>query len=449
MSEPEAQSSSTEPGLLSRGELVGGTYRIERMIGQGGMGEVFSARDERDGARVAVKWVRPGEGHARSRERLIREWHLARQVVHPNVVRILDAGEERGSGYLVMELLEGEALGAWVASGPYDPAFVVDLAMPVMRGVAAAHAAGIVHRDLKPENVILERASGGVRPTLIDFGISRAAAIGVYGDRKLTQHGVAVGTPLYMAPEQLVGAGEADPQCDVYALGVILFELLTGRAPFESPPEAPGLIREKIDRPALRLSSVRPDADARLDAVIARALERSPSKRWGTVAELARALEPFGAARFDGDDPHYRGPSPVERPGTTVRVVQQAQRSRARWLAVGAAALVLLAVGLAVGIALGAREPSSAPAVIEGHAASVSPPAEPWREPDAPQRAELEPPSPVEADAVAPQRSGDAPPAGAAPRRVERRRVVAPASSQRSARRGASGRSGRLSVDDF
>ncbi|MCB9591776.1 MAG: protein kinase [Sandaracinaceae bacterium] len=432
---------------------MGEAYRIERQIGSGGMGAVFSATDERTGSRVALKWVLPGERHARSRERLIREWHLARQVRHPNVVEIFDAGEERGSSYLVMELLEGDSLEAWVARGPFDPAFVVDLMMPVLRGAAAAHAAGIVHRDLKPQNIILRRSNGGVRPTLIDFGISRAAAAGVYGDRKLTQHGITVGTPLYMAPEQLVGTQESDPQSDVYALGVILFELLAGAAPYESPADAPALISEKIDRPALRLQALLPDVDPRLDGVLAKALERSPSRRWGSVAELAKELERFGSARFTADEPDYRGPSPLERPATTLRVRQQPKRGPriGLWLGVALGAVCLLAAGLLFGAYLAAPDPRATETVITTPPSRPRPLAE-----DPPDEAEpmaqAAVPTPEAPDDAVPEdpeppATGTSP-SPAAPRPTRRRALprAVPAAG-RTAR--PQGRSGRLSVDDF
>ncbi len=469
---PQTEPELARPGSLAQGELVGDAYRIERQIGSGGMGTVFSAVDERSGTRVAVKWVLPGADHARSRERLVREWHLARQVRHPNVVEILDAGQERGSSYLVMELLEGESLEAWVQKGPFEPDFAVRVLMPVMRGVAAAHAAGIVHRDLKPQNVVLRSEARGVRPTLIDFGISRAAAAGVYGDRKLTQHGFMVGTPLYMAPEQLIGAQEADRASDVYALGVILFEMLTGTTPFDAGAGESELITEKINRAPARLTEILPDVDPRLSAVVAKALERSPSKRFGTVAAFAQALEPFTGARFASDEPVYQGPTPVEVRGSTLRVRKRSAGARGiqRWLIAGALAAGLLVLGVVVGVLLAgdgddaplraieltgdeATQPGSTgavdtPADLEPADAPLAPSPQPSPQPAPDPIANVEPGQASPPPEVSPTTRPE--PAAAPPIRRRRRRPR----PRRTSRRGPTtsrghGRSGHLSVDDF
>ena len=461
MSTPESHLKSPletgGPGLLEPGQLVGEAYRVERQIGSGGMGAVFSAVDERSGTRVAVKWVLPGADHARSRDRLVREWHLARQVRHPNVVEILDSGQERGSSYLVMELLEGESLEAWVQRGPFEPDFAIQVLMPVLRGVEAAHAAGIVHRDLKPQNVILATDPHGVRPTLIDFGISRAAAAGVYGDRKLTQHGYMVGTPLYMAPEQLVGAQEADRTSDVYALGVILFEMLAGTTPFVAGAGDSELISEKIDRTPARLTDHLPDVNPKLSAVVARALERSPSKRFGTVEALAKALEPFASVTFKSDDAVYRGLAPLEARGSTLRVRRRAagDRKMRKWLIGGAVATALLVIGVVFGALLGSGEPerplraTELPAVTEESPPAAAPDRTENAVPDVPSQPPPDEPARVEPVAdPAEVASPSEPPPPAEGRR--RRRTT----SRRAARRGGRsregrGRSGRLSVDDF
>jgi len=442
------------------------------------MGSVFSAVDETTGAEVAIKWVRPGREHERTRERLLREWALARQIEHPNVVRQFGAGEQDGSAYLVMELLVGEPLEQWVLRGPFDPGLAAQLMMPILRGVAAAHDAGIVHRDIKPSNVILCREEGGVRPTVFDFGISRGARTGVTGDQQLTQHGVMVGTPLYMAPEQLVGTQEADIRADVYALGVILYELLSGEVPFESELGSPELLTEKIDRPAIRLSEYLVDVDPELDAVLARALERSPAKRFGSVKELGEALEPFCTARFSDDAPVYGGPSPIENRGATLRVRRRRRRRQRPWLLLLAAALVV-AVALVSGvIGFGGNDepaPASTARPAQTPTAPVDPraPGPPASEPAAARPSvgaeappEVAPVARVDPEpAPTPPASAAAPPVPSVPaartdtgprphptRRVHRRlpsRIGRGRRHRPRRRRRRHGRSGSLSVDDF
>ena len=427
-----------------QGTVIAGRYRIEALIGTGGMGAVLGAVDLATEAHVAVKWVLPGRQDGVSRERLLREAKLARRVEHPNVVKVHDLGEDDGSIFLVMELLRGEALDTWLQHGPHDPSVVIGLMMPVIRAIAAAHAAGVVHRDLKPHNVILCRgaAEEGVRPTVIDFGISRGVYEGTQVDLTLTRAGTMVGTPLYMAPEQLAGVVEPDPRADVYALGVMLYELLSAGSPFES--ETYGLLlSEKLNRDPIPLSAY-VDLDSKLERAVMRALERSPERRWSSAAELGRALEGFVGARFDDTDPLYRGPVIDPSTGVPDRVRRTVRRPRRRarwpWVVAIAVMVALASVGVVVGALWALRTPSptdmeatelprpepTAPPVVDGVA--LPRPTSPIAAPVPPSDGSpVAPPTPSDVDAPPP--------------------ALAPSAVPRPGRRR--GRTGRLSVDDF
>lgn len=325
------------------GDVVADRYRIDGYLGRGGMSAVLSAAHEVTGVRYAIKWLLPRSEDDRGagRERLLREARLVGRIDHPNVVRVHDVGEHEGSIFLVMELLRGESLKALTARGPFEPEEAVRILMPVMRAVAAAHEVGVVHRDLKPENVALAAVDEGgtVRPTVLDFGISRGSAP-LPGDLTLTQTGVMVGTPLYMAPEQLAGTQDVDPRIDIYALGVMLYELLAGSRPFDEETYAL-LVSHKLNRAPKPLRSVRPDIDPRLERAVLRAISRRPSGRWNSVRDLATALEPFGGGcRFVDNDPNYRagvltGLPPPDAPPAR-------WNARTATLAVGLVGLLLL-----------------------------------------------------------------------------------------------------------
>jgi serine/threonine-protein kinase len=216
------------------GEVVGGKYRIDRPIGQGGMGTVYAALNEETGRRVAVKSLLADvPGNAQAGARLLREARMVGKVHHPNVIDVYDVGRHEGTPFLVMELLDGESLDDLLVRGRIAPDDAIRLIIPAMRGIAAAHALGVVHRDLKPDNIFLCKSTAGrVREVkVLDFGISKT-----YGeelnDTNLTRSGAILGTPKYMAPEQLANE-PVDRRTDVYALGVILYELIAGCLPFE------------------------------------------------------------------------------------------------------------------------------------------------------------------------------------------------------------------------
>jgi serine/threonine-protein kinase len=219
---------------LSVGELVLDRYVIESLIGQGGMGEVYRARHQTLGMPVAIKTI-TGAASPELTQRFTREAQLLARVRHPNVVSILDVGRTLGgTPCMVMEFLEGEALDSRLERRGASPwREVRAVALAVLKGLTAIHGAGIVHRDLKPANVLITRGNPSV-VKIVDFGIAQPTA---QGARKITQQGAVIGTPAYMSPEQLVG-GDIDARSDLYALGLMLYELSTGKLPFGDTPDA-------------------------------------------------------------------------------------------------------------------------------------------------------------------------------------------------------------------
>jgi eukaryotic-like serine/threonine-protein kinase len=287
---------------LSPGDIVADKYRIERLLGEGGMGTVYAANNQLTGRSVALKWLRPDLSlNAQYVERLMREARVAGRLDHPNIVNVFDAGFHSGSAFLVMELLRGESFDSWLRRGPQPAGTCLALLMPALRGVAAAHAAGVIHRDLKPDNIFLCTDSGGfiTQTKVLDFGIAKDINEGMDKHRSLTSPGALIGTIHYMAPEQVRSARSVDTRCDVYALGVILYHALSGSLPFGS--ESLGeLIIEIAESKPEPLDQRCPELPPELSRTVMRAMSRDPATRFQSVAELARALEPWaGGIRFD------------------------------------------------------------------------------------------------------------------------------------------------------
>jgi serine/threonine protein kinase len=281
------------------GEVVGGRYRIVRLIGAGAVGEVYEAHDETVGEAVALKTLRAGVAdESVSIERFRREIQLARKVTHRNVCRTFDVGRhEQGAlpplTFITMELLRGETLSeALAARGRYRTEDALPLVEQMAAGLAAAHAAGVIHRDFKPGNLMLvPEGAGPPRAVITDFGLARRYSL---DEISITVTGEAVGTPLYMAPEQVVtGKQPITAATDVYAMGIVMFELVTGELPFKgSSITVMAIKRFKEAAPAPRL--IVPDLDARWDAAILRCLERDPAKRYQSTGEVVAALTAEG-----------------------------------------------------------------------------------------------------------------------------------------------------------
>lgn len=280
---------SAEPVPVA-GDVIAQKYRVERLLGEGGMGTVLEAVHLFTGKKVAIKWMLPAlSAEPQACARFLREAQIAGRLEHPSIVDVYDVGRERGSMYLVMELLHGETLADRLErDGPLTAPDAIRLLMPVLRAVSAAHAAGVLHRDLKPENVFLcrDQAGGALDPKVLDFGVSKL--LDAPDSLKLTRTGTVVGTMFYMAPEQ-IAAAPVGPPADVFALGVILYQCLTGAMPYEAT-NFNALVVEMATKPAISLRDRDPSVDVALDAVVLRALERDVEQRYPDVASFARAL---------------------------------------------------------------------------------------------------------------------------------------------------------------
>ena len=273
-------------------EIIGGRYRIVRTLGEGGFGIVYEAIDERIHKRVAVKVLRRRYAEApRHVERFRQEAVAAAQLRHPNIVQVSDFAtlEEDGRPYLVMEFLDGETLDALLArTHKVSPVVAVRLAIHLCRGLAEAHRNGIIHRDLKPSNVIVNNLDG---PTpmvkIVDFGIAKLT------DDQLTPSelttGVVMGTPMYMAPEQIQVRGQLDGRADVYAVGVILYELLTGMAPFHGRTGGDVLVAKATEEPPSP-AAFEPWVAPALVKVVMTALRVDRDRRFRSAAAMAEAL---------------------------------------------------------------------------------------------------------------------------------------------------------------
>ncbi len=280
--------------LPKNGDVIAGKYLVEGTLGTGGMGAVFAVSHRVTGKRFAVKWLLPTlHSESDAVKRFIREAQVAGRVDHPNVVEVYDVGQEGDSFYMVMELLQGESLGDRVARvGRLAAAEACRIVIPVMRGLRAAHAAGIIHRDLKPDNIFLSRgAAGEETPKVLDFGISKMSALVGEVTSSITRAGMVMGTPHYMAPEQ-VRAQTVDARTDVYALGVILYQLLTNALPFPGDTYSDLVLRIMTETPK-PLRKLAPDTPEGLARVVERAMARDPGARFSSVDELAQALQPF------------------------------------------------------------------------------------------------------------------------------------------------------------
>ena len=313
----------SSPDPLGPGAAFSDRYTIVEEVGAGGMGRVYKAIDRMLGTTVALKLMSAAATHSEARQRFQRELSVARAITHLNVCRVHDLGEVDGTAYISMEYVEGQTLDDLIRSvGVLSPKQTVGLARQICSALEAIHEAGVVHRDLKPSNIMLDRAG---RAIVMDFGMAYQR-----GDDRLTGAGAVVGTLAYLSPEQARGE-EAHPQSDVYALGLILFELLTGRRPPGDDVSLPLALRERSEAcppPSQFAADVPPD----LDLLVLRCLERDPARRFPT----ARAVDDALAAVQAGQSVT----------GILVRPLPRWGRSRRAGLVAAAAALALVMVGL-------------------------------------------------------------------------------------------------------
>jgi tetratricopeptide (TPR) repeat protein len=288
-----AAASRAVVAMLAPGSIVSNRYRIERLLGEGGMGQVYEAFDLELHEHVALKTTRAAlDEDPAALARFRREVQIARKITHPNVCRVFDFGTQSGDGatltYVTMELLRGETLSRRIRKkGPFTPEEALPIVAQICDGLEAAHATGIVHRDFKSANVMLvDDAAGGVRAVIADFGLARSAGSEA---ARLTHPDQVLGTPAYMAPEQVEG-GEITSLVDIYALGCVMYEMLSARLPFDGDtPIAVALARLRQEPRPLSGSIERPDP--RWEAVIHRCLTRRPHDRLGSAREVKRLLE--------------------------------------------------------------------------------------------------------------------------------------------------------------
>ena len=323
--------------------MIAERFRVERRLGRGGMATVYLAYDEDLHRPVALKVLESLAGDGDGRRRFLQEARLAAGLAHPNVVTVFDSGEHHGAPYIVMEYVEGGSLADLIAGrGRLPPEQVVDLGRQACAGLQHAHDGGLVHRDVKPQNLLV-RADGTLKVT--DFGIAFSS-----GATRITIEGTILGTAAYLAPEQINGE-EVGSAVDVYGLGAVLYEALTGRPPIQVQSLAE-LGDAKVRRPEPVRSSA-PDVPPALENAVMWALERRPEARPGSPAELADALDL----------------EPAEAPTIRLRPGRPAQMSRpasppANRPAIATAVVALLAV-LAGAIALAVARPDAAPAPVD------------------------------------------------------------------------------------
>lgn len=297
------------PGLL-----VDNKYRLAERIGGGGMGDVFRADNVLAGRPVAIKFLRPELAlNAEVSQRFFQEAQAVNRIRHANVVEVLDAGVGEMGPYIVMEFLDGESVGLVLSRvGRFEFEAAIATTMPVLEALEAAHRVGIIHRDLKPENVFIAldsaRTSAVVR--LLDFGIAKMLDSNEPGPR--TRTGVVFGTPDYLSPEQATGEGPLDGRSDLFSVGVLLYELLSGLRPFRAPTAVATAFKIVHAEPP-SLASTGIHVDSRLEAVVHRLLQKDPAKRFATAQDVTRELDRLS-------------PDPVRRSAALGRIISPARR---------------------------------------------------------------------------------------------------------------------------
>ncbi len=266
---------------------LAGHYRIESELGRGAMARVFLARDLRHDRAVAVKLLPPDLATPAMAERFLREIRITAALQHPNILPLMDSGTSAGLCWYVMPFVQGESLRALLKDGPLPLLDASRFAVEVARALSHAHSHGVVHRDIKPENIMV---SGG-HAIVMDFGLGRALSGGATSTR-LTAMGLPLGTPAYMSPEQIQG-GDADERSDVYGLGCVLYEMVTGRPPFTGALSQ--VLRAQVNDPPTPASKLRPGLPQAIDRAVDRALQKDPARRYPNADEFVTDLERIAA----------------------------------------------------------------------------------------------------------------------------------------------------------
>ena len=344
--------------IFHEGDVLGGRYEIQKLLGMGGMGAVYKARDMEVERVVGLKVIRPDlAGNPAILARFKQELVLARQVTHKNIVRIYDLNEADGVKFITMEFIEGEDLRTiLLRSGKLAPEEAVNIVIQVCGGLQAAHSEGVIHRDLKPGNIM--RDENG-RVVIMDFGLARS----LQGDgMSMTQTGMMIGTMEYMSPEQAMGK-ELDARSDEFAVGLILYELLTGFMPYQAESAIASLVKRTQERvtPLVEIDSKIP---AELSDIVCRCLERDPAQRFDSVEQLAEALEVWQGKRPRGSQ------STLQRPATTkIEPAPATGKLPLKWIGVAVAVIVL-----GIGALVGRRylSPSGPGSAVQGPAMSLA-----------------------------------------------------------------------------
>lgn len=306
---PAVAAAAAAASLLKPGETVARRYEIIEFLGRGGMGEVYEARDREISERIAIKIIRYDPSLYRDlMERLRREVQLARRVTHPNVCRVFDLGYHQCAGrdliFLTMELIKGDTLGFRLSRhGRFTASDALPIARQLCAALEAAHRAGIVHRDFKCGNVMLLGSGSEVRAVVTDFGIARPIQSGEETQPPATQPGMVMGTPAYMSPEQLMGE-KLTPASDIYSLGLVLYEMVTGARPFRGESSWTETLKRLSHDPPPPVEAV-PDLDPRWNRTIVRCLQRDPAGRFSSARHVADSLQ--RRARYSWEDLSRRG----------------------------------------------------------------------------------------------------------------------------------------------
>jgi serine/threonine-protein kinase len=286
---------------VREGDILAGKYRVERVLGAGGMGVVVAAYHLQLHQRVAIKFLlAEALGNVEAVERFAREARAAVKITSEHVARVIDVGTlETGAPYMVMEFLEGHDLARWVrlrGAMPVDQ--TVDFVLQACEALAEAHALGIIHRDLKPANLFIVRGADALHSVkVLDFGISKATGLAAKGqDVSLTRTASVMGSPLYMSPEQMIASKNVDARTDIWALGVVLYELLTGQVPFNGDT-LPEVCAKISSYPPPPLRALRPDLPPAVEAIVMRCLEKDRERRFASIGELSLALVEYGSPR--------------------------------------------------------------------------------------------------------------------------------------------------------
>ena len=343
-------------GEFSTGRLLGSRYRIDRLLGAGGMGAVYKAHDLELDITVAVKVIRPeilgdSAGGREFSRRFKQELLLARQVTHRNVLRIHDLGEADGTRYITMPFVEGRDLAHILHDGPMPVRRVLPIARQIASGLAAAHDAGVVHRDLKPHNILIDRTDTAY---ISDFGLAKSLASSTAG---VTQPGEFLGTPRYVSPEQVEGK-PVDNRTDIYALGLILYEMLAGDVPFTGTSIVEILMKRVREVPA-DLKTLKPEIPDFFNRIVMRCLEREPSARYQTAHEIVADLD---ANRATAPTATHAARSSVLRLPVTKS-----------WPVLAAGGLLVLALAVAIGLWIRSSVSSESAGGDRGSALAVPP----------------------------------------------------------------------------